>query len=100
MSLICISVSHHTAPLEVRERFAVEGDRLGPILEALATHVEECVVLLTCNRFEMYAVLRSEEGLQGVYSTLFSENAGTVAPFISSYSDRAAVAHLLSVAAG
>ncbi|MGH7476346.1 MAG: glutamyl-tRNA reductase [Longimicrobiales bacterium] len=59
MSLVVVGLSHHTAPLEVRERFALSDQRAGELLARVteAAIVAEAVVLSTCNRTELYAVL-------------------------------------------
>jgi glutamyl-tRNA reductase len=52
--LLVIGISHHTAPVEIRERFSVSESRLYPALHQLADSpgVEEAVLLSTCNRTE------------------------------------------------
>lgn len=54
--LLVVGVNHRTAPIEVRERFALAGGRLTEWAAALtaAPGVSECVVLSTCNRTECY----------------------------------------------
>lgn len=58
MDLLCLGVNHQTAPVEVRERFAVSADSLGKASKELAgmLGIEEAVVLSTCNRMEVYAI--------------------------------------------
>lgn len=53
-SLIVIGLNHRTAPVEVRERFALDEDRRFEVLHQLllAEGIEEAVVLATCNRTE------------------------------------------------
>jgi len=55
--LLSVGLSHRTAPIEVRERFALSGERLTAWVQALVSNdgVAECVVLSTCNRTECYA---------------------------------------------
>ena len=57
MALVVIGLSHHTAPVELRERFALNDERISGILGSLrgAGIAEEAVVLSTCNRVELYA---------------------------------------------
>ena len=57
MALVVIGLSHHTAPVELRERFALNDERISAILKSLrgAGIAEEAVVLSTCNRVELYA---------------------------------------------
>jgi len=62
MDLSVIGINHHTAPVEVRERFALGGELASQLLRAV--HVEnvfdESLVIDTCNRTEIYFVSRSE----------------------------------------
>jgi glutamyl-tRNA reductase len=62
MSLALIGLSHHTAPLEVREQFAAEVQAGRHSLSAVKATlgVREAVILSTCNRTELYLVLEPE----------------------------------------
>ena len=59
MNLIALGINHNSASVEVRERvaFAPEqvGDALGELCAAL--ELEEAVILSTCNRTELYAMV-------------------------------------------
>jgi glutamyl-tRNA reductase len=58
MRIVVVGLSYKTAPVEIRERFSFSQ----PALEAGLTElykkrsVEECLILSTCNRVEIYAV--------------------------------------------
>jgi glutamyl-tRNA reductase len=56
MELVCLGLNHRTAPVEVRERFAVGSTKLGEAAGELTTlaDVSEGVVISTCNRTEFY----------------------------------------------
>lgn len=58
MDLFCLGLNHETAPVEVRERYAVSAERLGKTSYELSVlpGIEEAVVLSTCNRMEIYLV--------------------------------------------
>ncbi|HSL71827.1 MAG TPA: glutamyl-tRNA reductase [Longimicrobiales bacterium] len=62
MALTLIGLSHHTAPLEVRERFAaeVQAGRHSLADVKQTAGVREGVMLSTCNRTELYLVLDQE----------------------------------------
>ena len=64
MELICLGLNHKTAPVEVRERFAVGANKLGAsAIEIVAmTGVSEGVVISTCNRTEFYLVASEARG--------------------------------------
>ncbi|MFD0894050.1 glutamyl-tRNA reductase [Luteolibacter ambystomatis] len=56
MELVCLGLNHRTAPVEVRERFAVGNTKLGEAAREIASiqGVAEGVVVSTCNRTEFY----------------------------------------------
>src|SRR5512135_1435940 len=62
MPLIVIGLSHHTSPVEVRERFAFAEARVPATLQSLRESgvADEAVILSTCNRVEIYAVTQLE----------------------------------------
>ena len=63
MPLVCLGLSHHTAPVEVRERHAFPNARLLEALYALRDYdsVREAAMLSTCGRLEIYAELEDYE---------------------------------------
>jgi glutamyl-tRNA reductase len=55
MSITVVGISHRTAPLEVRERFALAADQSASALCTLVgAGCAEAVILSTCNRTEVY----------------------------------------------
>jgi glutamyl-tRNA reductase len=54
MELICIGLSHRTAPLAVRERLALSEARQVEVLQRLAQAPVEALWVSTCNRVEVY----------------------------------------------
>ncbi|BCX46238.1 glutamyl-tRNA reductase [Haloferula helveola] len=63
MELVCLGLNHRSAPVEVRERFAVPPSKLGERAMELAklSGIEESVVLSTCNRTEFYLAAPSAD---------------------------------------
>ena len=57
--LVVCGLNYHSAPIAIRERFTIPQSCLSHALGALAhlPHVKEAVVLSTCNRTEVYAVV-------------------------------------------
>jgi len=55
-TLFFLGANHHTAPLEVREKIALAGEKLGALQARLAgvDGLREVVILDTCNRVEVY----------------------------------------------
>src|SRR6266496_5737771 len=56
MALLVLGLSHHTAPVSLRERFAFAEARVPATLQLLrdSGFAEEAVILSTCNRVELY----------------------------------------------
>ena len=99
MKLTLAGVSHHRAPIELRERVALGLDAC----RALAAQVGgEAVVLSTCNRTELY-VARDEHAEEEAVATL-AELAGDHADALSTalyrLRDDGAALHLFRVAGG
>jgi glutamyl-tRNA reductase len=56
MNVICLGLSHRTASVEVRERFAIPEVELGDTIGKLSKlpGIAEAVIVSTCNRVELY----------------------------------------------
>jgi len=54
MELICIGLSHQTAPQDVRERLALGEPKQVELLQRLAQAPTEALLVSTCNRVELY----------------------------------------------
>jgi len=63
VALVCLGISHHTAPVDVRERHAFPASRMGETLGALRDYptVKEAAMLATCGRLEIYAEIDDYE---------------------------------------
>lgn len=57
MNVICLGLSHHTASVELREKFAVADADLADAAHRLGEMegIDESVILSTCNRVELFA---------------------------------------------
>jgi glutamyl-tRNA reductase len=75
MQVVCLGLSHKTAPVELREKFAIGDSHLGEVAVRLAqtAGVGEAVVLSTCNRVEYYLAAedpaRAAQAVAGVVGT-------------------------------
>ncbi|MFM7361203.1 MAG: glutamyl-tRNA reductase [Cyanobium sp.] len=106
MHIAVIGLSHRTAPVEIRERLSIPEQAMEASLQRLRAdeQVLEASILSTCNRLEIYALLRHpEEGIVAVGSFL-SGVAGLgiddLSPHLFIYHHEDAIAHLLRVSAG
>lgn len=105
MRITVTGLSHRTAPVELRERFAF-GREHGDALRALAAceGVRGAVILSTCNRVELYTLeQRLAPGGRGSASFLgewFGIAESEYIDFLHRYHDEQAARHLFGVAAG
>jgi len=58
MPLLTTGISHHTAPLEIREKIAIARVDNVEMVKQLCSQsdVEEAVIVSTCNRTEIYSI--------------------------------------------
>ena len=99
MKLTLTGVSHHRAPIELRERVALDLDACGELARQLEG---EAVVLSTCNRTELYLVQEehADELGVGTLTELAGERGEELGAALYRLRDEAAALHLFRVAAG
>ena len=106
MHIAVVGLSHRTAPVEVRERLSIAEQSMEDSLQRLRAHeqVLEASILSTCNRLEIYTLLRHPELGVGAVGGFLSEYSGLelnqLEPHLFTYHHEEAVAHLMRVAAG
>lgn len=104
MPLVAFGLNHHTAPVSVRERVAVDPGSMAEQLRHIAAieSVEEVAMVSTCNRTEVYANLNCASA-DRIAEHCFGANQDefkTLSPYLVTLSERAAVRHLLRVSSG
>jgi glutamyl-tRNA reductase len=105
MHPIVVGISHKTAPLELRERFALSGDEAACLARDLldCDTVTEAVVLSTCNRTEAYLLAADARVAERFAVGRLAERGGVEVAALRAASQResdgAAIAHLFRVAA-
>jgi glutamyl-tRNA reductase len=106
VSLLVVGLSHRSAPVELLERTALDAPAQGKLVADVlaADHVDEALVLATCNRLEVYAEVRKfHAGVQEVSERLVDRTGVPLDELREHlyvhYEDRA-VQHLFAVAAG
>jgi glutamyl-tRNA reductase len=106
MNLLLVGVSHHTAPVDLREKLDFSSGDVGAAAQELAarTSVPECVVLSTCNRSEIYVGNaegdRTGHDVVDFLSEFHHLPRELFTPHLFSLTGREAVTHLFRVAAG
>jgi glutamyl-tRNA reductase len=106
MSLLAIGLSHQSTPVGLLEKVVIDGEAITKLLADLisAEHVNEALVLATCNRLEVHADVRKFHGGVQEVSDRLAAHTGVDLEVLTEhlyvhYEDRA-VQHLFAVAAG
>jgi glutamyl-tRNA reductase len=107
-SLLMVGISHQRAAVGLRERVAIGKAAMPGSLLALRgdSHVQECVIVSTCNRTEVYAVVNGpasgpgDDALVRFLSHRAGMTADELAPYLYRLSDVLVAQHLFRVASG
>jgi len=114
MEVHVVGLSHHSAPVEVREKLAVAQADWNAYAQELVEYgqtangylVPELAVLSTCNRFELYFAspeIKKFAAVEAVRAFL-SQKSGIpreeLEPYLFSHSGEAATQHLFEVSSG
>ncbi len=106
MSILVVSVSHKSTSVAVLAQLAMDGPQSAKLADQLLTseHIDEAVVLSTCNRTELYVSVARFHGALDDATSWLAESAGVsvteLRGMCAVYFDEGAVAHTFSVAAG
>ncbi|MGY4711981.1 glutamyl-tRNA reductase [Mycolicibacterium sp. CBM1] len=106
MSVLLFGVSHRSAPVSVLEQLSTdEADQLKIIDQMLQSPlVSEAMVLSTCNRVEVYAVVEAFHGGLSAIGQVLAEHSGMPMGDLTKYAyvrySEAAVEHLFAVTSG
>src|SRR5271166_4348591 len=101
MNLIVIGVNHQTAPVEVREQFAIPEARLPEAVKALAAlpGIEEAMIVSTCNRVEVVARAKDADAdIHACLQKLYGFDTQPFRKYLYEYRERDAVRHVFRVA--
>ena len=103
MEIVCLGLSHKTAPIDVREKFAIGDTHLGEVSAALSKQegLREAVVVSTCNRVEYYiAAEDSSRALELVEEFAASRAQQATGGSFFRLSGMEGIRHLFRVASG
>lgn len=103
MKLALAGINHRTAPVQVREKFALRHEELpAALLDMQARGAKEVLVLSTCNRVEVTATLddngSAERLLEGILENRHDLSWEAVRPHLYIYENAEAIRHLFRVA--
>ncbi len=104
MHIVVVGVDHTTASIELRERMACSNRQIPQVLQEAQQHIEEGVLLSTCNRIEFYAVCdKPEKGISALLTVLSRMRQVPYDELLAhcyTFVDEQAISHLFGVACG
>lgn len=106
MSVLVVGLSHRSAPIDLLERLALGPEGTGRLAGQVhgGEHVEETLVLATCNRLEVVVEAGTFHGALAEVGEALCELSGLsredLTPHLYVHYDERAAAHLFSVATG
>ena len=106
MTVLVVGLSHRSAPVDVLERAAVAASDAPKLVSEMlrGEHVSEAMLVSTCNRIEVYAVVDAFHGGLADVSAVLERHSGMVLPELTEHVyvhyAGSAVQHLFAVAAG
>jgi glutamyl-tRNA reductase len=107
MNIVVIGLSHHTSPVDLRERFAFAESKIPDALNKLRASgvVTEAAILSTCNRVEIYAATSlAPAKVFSELSDFLVQSTGAPSPppvgTIYTFTEPQSLQHLFKVACG
>jgi len=100
MSIYAIGITHHTAPVTVREKIYFPVDKLALYLQDLLSRgiASEAVLISTCNRSELYCEANDSEALYAWFCAQTTLARHELEPVMHLYVDQDAISHMMEVA--
>ncbi|MCP3030487.1 glutamyl-tRNA reductase [Halobacillus sp. A1] len=106
MHILTIGLNYKTAPVEIREKLTFSEDHIEEAMQKLSTQksVLENVIISTCNRTEIYAVVdqlhTGRYYIKKFLADWFEMDKEQFSPFLSIYEADGAMEHLFRVTSG
>ncbi len=106
MSVLLFGVSHRSAPVSVLEQLSTDESEQVKLVDRIMQSplVTEAMVLSTCNRVEVYAVVDAFHGGLSAIGQVLADQSGMTVPDLTKYAyvrySEAAVEHFFAVASG
>ncbi|MBM7701335.1 glutamyl-tRNA reductase [Metabacillus iocasae] len=106
MHIIAVGLNYRTAPVEIREKLSFNEHELPSAMKALSNQksILENVIISTCNRTEIYAVVdqlhTGRYYIKAFLAEWFQLDKNDFSPFLNIYEDDGAMEHLYRVSCG
>lgn len=99
-----ISISHKSAPVDIRELFSFTGEEVDAFLELVLKneHIDECVLVSTCNRSEVYFTgdNQSVQVMEKLLTQFKKADLELLLRYFLVYQEDKAISHLFAVTCG
>ena len=97
-----VGLNHHTAPVSMREKVAINTNRIPEALELLKQYIPHGIILSTCNRTEVYAAGNGsgEESILNFINTFSGVSFVDLMPHIYLRENATAFRHLFRISSG
>jgi glutamyl-tRNA reductase len=104
VKIVLVGVDQVSAPIALRERLSCTKRQIPQVLHEIRNIAQECVLLSTCNRIELYAVFSEVEEWHMQLLRILSDISNVTLPELETHSyhymDEQVVSHLYGVASG
>lgn len=106
MHILVVGINYKTAPVEIREKVSFSPEQLSEAMKALkeTKSILECVIISTCNRTEVYAVVdqihTGRYYMKAFLANWFKINKDELSPFLLIKESDHAIEHLFKVTSG
>jgi glutamyl-tRNA reductase len=100
MNLLLLGMSHHSAPIDLREQLAIPDQLLSEAVRSLMREpgVNEGLIVSTCNRVEVLADASGEPDLRGFLARLHGRDLNGLRGVFYEHREREALRHIFRVA--
>lgn len=104
MHILLTGLNHETSTLETREKVSFTQDQIPEALALLSDHVGEGIILSTCNRTEIYAVVQDPQKAAGEIHQFLADfhslDQSKLDPNLYDLFNQDAISHLFKVSSG
>ncbi|TYR82251.1 glutamyl-tRNA reductase [Priestia megaterium] len=106
MHIIAVGLNYRTAPVEIREKLSFNEQELSSAMKTLSGQksVLENIIVSTCNRTEIYAVVdqlhTGRYYIKAFLAEWFQLDKDDFSPFLTIFEDDGAIEHLYRVSCG
>jgi glutamyl-tRNA reductase len=102
MVFVACGLNHKTAPLHVREKFALSNDNNLGLLHRFtkSLNITEAAILSTCNRTEIYCDISDHSKIIPWISKEQNINLDSILPYFYTHQEENGIKHILRVASG